>query len=74
MKVLETLQFQDDTVGLVIPVFPDEVITDRIKTNLGVFGKDRFVVSSPSHCFSEPRTRIIAVKGVKEEIVEIDFI
>ena len=75
MKVLDKIKTRDRTV-LICELFNDDVVTDRLKTNIGILNYDEFKVEQPRGCFSKPKASMIILKGNIDtsKIEEIDFI
>jgi hypothetical protein len=75
IKVLDKLQLSKGTV-LVCEIFNTSDVTDRIKTNIGIFEKENFYIDDIKNCFSEPHTRNIVIRKNIDcsKITELDFI
>lgn len=76
IKVKEVWKLQEDAIVLVCDVFGDNVITNKISTDIGEYEKPSFSVEAARKCFSEPKTRHI-VLHTKEDcsnIRNIEFI
>ena len=73
IQVMDTVQLKEKGTLLVCEVFADEIITETIKTNIGVF--HNFAVEMIKECFSKPKTRDLLVYGGDyTKIKEIEFI
>lgn len=73
IQVRETTQLNRNTFVLVCDMFPDDVVTKTIKTNLGTICN--FVVETPKECFSVPKTRDVLVYGPEcKKITHIEFV
>lgn len=76
LQVKEVWKLQEDKVVLVCDVFRDDIITNRIFTDVGEYEGSRFRVGIVKKCFSEPKTRDI-ILHTKEDcsiIRNIEFI
>lgn len=76
MKVLEQFNLRGRAVVATCELFPDSDITDKIKTNIGEFKADAFVVDTPKNCFSPAKTRDILFKEVPKgkKLTSIEFV
>ena len=75
IKVLDRLQLSKYTV-LVCEIFNTSDVTDRIKTNIGIFEKEDFYIDDIKNCFSEPNTRNIVIRKNIDcsKITDLSFI
>lgn len=61
---------------LVCEAFDDEIITDRLLTNVKIFEIGEFTVEKAISCFGKPQTRNILIKQtyLDNEIKQFEFI
>lgn len=76
MKVLETLNLSYGYTVLITEWFDDNIITNKLLTNIGVLEKSNFYVEHPRPCFSNPTNRLITLRKHfhKGEITTVEFI
>ena len=76
MKVLEQINLSNNNVAVVCDLFPDSVITSKIKTNIGFFSDKEFFVEKPKNCFSMAKTRNIVIMNIPntKPITSIEFV
>ena len=61
INVIEVFEIPNATI-LVCDLFDDNVITDTLTTDIGIFNKDEFAVEHVTACFGEPKQRIIGIR------------
>ena len=76
IKVLDRLMVKSDTPVLVCDLFDDDVITNRLKTDIGIFDETSFSVGDVKSCFSPAISRTIMLRTDNDcsQINEIEFI
>lgn len=76
VKVNEAWKLQENSIVLVCDMFEDDIITNKISTDIGEFEKPSFSVEAAKKCFSEPKTRDIVLHTKKDcaNIRNIEFI
>jgi len=74
IKVKETFELNSEATVLVCEMFEDDIITTKIKSNIGHI--NRFEVEKIKNCFSVPATRNIVVFNLlKGDVVKnIEFV
>ena len=74
IAVKDTLQLKGITV-LVCELFGDDVVTDKLETDAGVFSGGDFVVEDNKDCFSAVNTRNIVIRKavIPQKINQIRF-
>lgn len=76
IKVIERLKTESLYTVLVCDLFSDDVITNRLKTDIGIFEESSFAIGDVKSCFSQPTSRTILLRTDKDcsEISEVEFI
>lgn len=76
IKVIEKLRITTENPVLVCDLFEDDVITNRLKTDIGIFGETSFSVGDVKSCFSPAASRTILLHTDQDcsTISEVEFI
>ena len=76
IKVHEIINLNNGMPVLICDLFQDDVITDKLSTNIGDFLKKDFSVGQIHYCFSKPKSRTILLRTMRDctEIHSIKFV
>ena len=76
IAVKEMMKMESGMPVLVCDLFKDEDVTNRIRTDIGVFDSPEFAVGTVTACFAPPTTRTILLRTHKDcsGIKSVEFI
>lgn len=76
IKVKDRLRIKSSNPVLICDLFADDVITNRLKTDIGIFEESSFAIGDVKSCFSQPTSRTILLRTDKDcsKISEVEFV
>lgn len=76
LTVKDSFEINNKITVLVCDMFTDDVVTNTLQTNEGLFARNEFAVEKVKYCFGTPTTREIVIRktNLTGKIKSVDFI